>query len=264
MGPEEVFGIVLLVAIFGGVIYLIILAARRAAERERARKAALAAWAAAAGFEVHDELTGEVEGRFKGLVDLGRGHDRAASDVLVRRAGPAAYFFRYFYKTWETRVVTYTDSNGSLQTRTETYEESHHQRYLIIELSAAFPDLVIRPESWFEKLAALVGLDDIDFESEEFSRRYYVKSKQREFAYAVIHPQMMEYLLTNVGSLELIGGRLLLSANWNDHTAAGCWRTLGFAAGFVDRIPAFVWHDYAKSEPLALGAVPEPVNPSSA
>jgi len=264
MDPGAILGIAALVAVGGGVIYLIILAARRAAERERARKAALAAWAGAAGFELYEELTAEVEKRFKGLVDIGRGHDRAATDVLVRRAAPATYFYRYFYKTWETRVVTYTDSNGHIQTRTETYEESHHQRYLMIELSAAFPDLVIRPESWFEKLAALVGFDDIDFESEEFSRRYYVKSKQREFAYAVIHPQMMEYLLAHVGSLELVGGRMLLSANWNDHTAAGCRQTLSFAAGFVERIPEFVWRDYAKSAPLVLGAVPEPAKDASA
>ncbi len=263
MDPRVILGIVAMVALGGGVIYLIILAARRAAERERARKAALVAWAEAAGFEVHDDLTAEVESRFKGLVDIGRGHDRAATDVLVRRAGLVVHFFRYFYKTWETRVVTYTDSNGSLQTRTETYEESHHQRYLIIDLSAAFPDLVVRPESWIEKLAALVGFDDIDFESEEFSRKYYVKCKQREFAYAVIHPQMMEYLLANVGSLDLVGGRMLLSAPWNDHTAEDCWRTLNFATGFVDRIPVFVWNDYAKSEPLVLAAAPAPARPPS-
>lgn len=258
MTMGAVAGIGAAIAFAVGLIYLLILAARRAAERERARKSALAAWARAAGYELHEELTAEVESRFKGLVDVGRGHDRTASDVLVRREKPGTYFFRYFYKTWETRTVTSTDSNGQTQIRTETYEESHHQRYLIVELSPGFPDIVIRPESWFEKLAALVGFDDIDFESEEFSRKYYVKSAQREFAYAVIHPQMMEYLLAHVANVQLSGGRLLLSALWNDHTAAGCWETSGFAAGFIERIPAFVWHDYAKSESMALPAPPQP------
>lgn len=257
-------GIGTAIAVAAWLIYLLIQAARRAAELERARKAALAAWAGAAGFELHEDLTGEIESRFKGLVDIGRGHDRTASDVLVRRCQPATYFFRYFYKTWETRTVTSTDSNGQIQVRTETYEESHHQRYLIVELSPGFPDLVIRPESWFEKLAALVGFDDIDFESEEFSRKYYVKSGQREFAYAVIHPQMMEYLLGHVGNLQLTGGRLLVSAAWKDHTAAGCRETLEFLRGFIERIPAFVWHDYAKGDPQVLPTLPPAADPAEA
>ncbi len=54
---------------------------------------------------------------------------------------------------------------------------------------------MIRPEHLFHKLSAAFGWDDIDFESAEFSRRYYVKSPDKRWAYDVIHARVMEMLL---------------------------------------------------------------------
>jgi len=59
----------------------------------------------------------------------------------------------------------------------------------------AVPDLAIRYEHLGDKILGAIGFDDIDFESEEFSRRFFVKSPDKRFAYAVVHPQMMEFLL---------------------------------------------------------------------
>lgn len=84
-----------------------------------------------------------------------------------------------------------TTSNGKTTTTA-----THRFSYLIIHLPfAGLPDLLIRREGIFDKLAGVFGFDDIDFESEEFSRRFFVKSPDKRFAYAVIHPQMMEFLL---------------------------------------------------------------------
>lgn len=57
------------------------------------------------------------------------------------------------------------------------------------------PDLTVRREHLGDKLLGAIGFDDIDFESEEFSRRFLVKSPDKRFAYAVIDPRMMEFLL---------------------------------------------------------------------
>lgn len=57
------------------------------------------------------------------------------------------------------------------------------------------PGLVIRGEHLGDKVLGAVGFEDIDFESEEFSRRFYVQSKHKRFAYAVVHPRMMEFLM---------------------------------------------------------------------
>jgi hypothetical protein len=59
------------------------------------------------------------------------------------------------------------------------------------------PTLFIRREGIFDALSRAFGFDDIDFESVEFSKRFYVKSSDKRFAYDVIHPPVMEYLLAS-------------------------------------------------------------------
>lgn len=72
--------------------------------------------------------------------------------------------------------------------------------YLLIEtLQPEAPPLLIRPEHAFDKVGSALGLDDIDFESAEFSRRFHVQSPDRRFAYAVVHPRMIEFLLQTTG-----------------------------------------------------------------
>jgi hypothetical protein len=57
------------------------------------------------------------------------------------------------------------------------------------------PSLSIRAEGIFDKLAGVLGFSDINFESAEFSRRFHVKCEIERFAYDVIDPRMMEFLL---------------------------------------------------------------------
>jgi hypothetical protein len=243
--------ILLVVAAIGLFIFIGIKAAKAHAERERRRLAGLAGWAAANGFTFYPRDPWNLDGRYHGIADIGRGHDRYAMEVLARTEPVPAVIFQYHFKTWETRTVT---RNG--RTRTEQYEETHWRRYLIVELGAHFPRFFIRPEGVFDRIAGFVGFDDIDFESEEFSKRYFVKSDDRQFAYAVIHPQMMDWLLTRRFEGELRQGLLVMDVAATSHTAEGCQESWGNAVGVVNRIPPFVWQDYGKRPPVKL---PEPV-----
>jgi hypothetical protein len=67
---------------------------------------------------------------------------------------------------------------------------------LIVRANMTFDRLFIRPERFFDKVAAAVGFDDVDFESAEFSRKFFVKAENKKFAYDVIHPRTMEFLLS--------------------------------------------------------------------
>src|SRR5688572_27453048 len=219
------------------LMFVILKLAKIAAERERQRLAALADWASRNGFTFHKDDIHDLDARFTGLFEIGRGHDRYAFEVLSRADPVPAFLFQYHFKTWETRTVTTTDSRGNSTTRTETYEETHHRRYLIVELNAAFPSLLVRPEGWFDKVAGFVGFDDVDFESEEFSGRYFVKSADRQFAYAVIHPQMMEWMLRDQVALQLDRGMLMMELSGTAHDAVSCHASWARAIGFVNRIP---------------------------
>jgi hypothetical protein len=156
--------------------------------RAKQRREALAALAAEWGWRFDPALDARHDEEYHHFELFRRGHSRSAYNTLTGalelagRSWPAkAGDFRY-------RV---TSSNGKTTT-THTYEFS----YLILHLPfGAVPDLLIRREGLFDKLAGAFGYDDIDFESEEFSRRYCVKSPDKRFAYAVLHPRMLEFLL---------------------------------------------------------------------
>lgn len=55
--------------------------------------------------------------------------------------------------------------------------------------------MTIRPEAMFDKMAASFGWDDINFESAEFSRKFHVKAADRRWAYDVLSPRTIAYLL---------------------------------------------------------------------
>jgi hypothetical protein len=242
--------IVAIVVAAVGVVALIVYAARKAAERERARLDGLAQWAHQNGFTFDATDRFDLDSRFRGVGDIGRGHARYAFEVLWRGEPVALWVFRYHFRTWETRTVTRNN-----RTYTETYEETHWRAYLIVELEAAFPALSLRPENWFDKVAGFVGFDDIDFESEQFSSRYHVKSADKQFAYAVIHPQMMEWLLPRKLAMQLDAGRFIMNVSSMRFDVGGVHSAIEQASGFINRIPTFVWQDYGKRGSIVL---PEP------
>ena len=87
----------------------------------------------------------------------------------------------------------------------ETYSQSkngrqtHHHwfSFFILTLPAVFPELTIRRENFFTRVAEVFGYQDIEFESAEFSRAFNVRSPDKKFAYDVCNAPMMEYLLAN-------------------------------------------------------------------
>src|SRR5688500_2564123 len=98
--------IVLLILVAAGVIFLIVKAAQAYAERERQRKAGLAYWAAANGFIFTERDPWNFDARYRGVDNIGTGHDRYAFELVTRQDPVPCSIFRYHYKTWETRTVT--------------------------------------------------------------------------------------------------------------------------------------------------------------
>jgi len=135
-------------------------------------------------------------------------------------------------------------------------------------LPASCPSFSIRPEGKLDKLAAAVGLEDIDFESDEFSRKFFVKSKDKKFAYAVVNARVMELVLANPAWLPpppsglecvLRVFRKSVPLPWRFEIAENAavlhsgerWSVAQFKDAiellctFLDLIPAYVWKDLA-------------------
>jgi hypothetical protein len=75
--------------------------------------------------------------------------------------------------------------------------EEHYISLVIVKSPILLKPLLIRPENFSDKIAAFAGFDDIDLESAEFSNKFYVKSQDKKWAYDIIHPQMMEFLMAS-------------------------------------------------------------------
>lgn len=204
----------------------------------QARREALAALARELGWgfdpsndTTHDDLYAQFE-------VFRRGHSRAAyntlrGDLVIDGRPYAAQMGDFTYKV--------TTSNGK-SSSTTTYRFS----YLILRLPFPLvPQLLIRPEGVFDKLMGAVGFDDIDFESAEFSRRFFVKSTDKRFAYDVVHPRMMEFLM-GLGSPPAVdierGACCLTDGRRRWDVEQFRWHT-GFAAQFFDR-----WPDHLTAE----------------
>ena len=109
------------------------------------------------------------------------------------------------------------------------------------------PTLLVRPEGLFDKLKGAIGFDDIDFESEEFSRKFYVQSSDKRFAYDVLHPRMMEFLLKEQpDALDLEGGALCVSDGSRLWEPDDFRARLDFVRRFCELWPRHLLVDLAK------------------
>lgn len=139
---------------------------------------------------------------------------------------------------WKTqRTEHHTDSEGRSQTRTVT--EHHHEVVAAVTLPVDLPLLTL-DAGW--------GGERVRFESEAFNDRFAVRTASPRFAYDVIHPRTMEFLLAVRPPGFRIEGRVmrfLVSAHDTE--------TLGFCADFAhelcSRVPTFVWRNLGLEPP---------------
>ena len=135
-----------------------------------------------------------------------------------------------------------TSSNGK-STSTTTYRFS----YVILHMPfVGVPDLLIRKEGFLDKIASVIGFDDIDFESSEFSRKFLVKSPDKKFAYDIVHPQMMEFLMQGPAPMvDIERDRVCFMDGKRVWSVAEFRRHLHWAKAFFELWPEHVTADLA-------------------
>jgi hypothetical protein len=219
--------------LFAAVVIGVLVAAHLAARRRRRELAELAASLGLA-FEVGpDEADGAPFARFE-VFRRGRrrlayntisGSYQAGGGELMLHAGD----FRYT-----------TGSGKSKRT--------HRFSYLVASLPWPTPELLIRPEGIFDKLAAAFGFDDIDFESSEFSHAFYVKGSDKRFAYALLDARMMEFLLRErPKAIDIESGEICFTDGARKWPAAGFRAQLDFLRRFLDQWPRHLVKELASS-----------------
>lgn len=214
--------------IIGGVVLVAVLVGWHLAEQ---RRKALAACAAAMGFSYDAYPLENYHERYAGFSPFGNGHSRKTTNLIYGTRGPLEWsMFDYKYVT------------GSGKNRT-----THQVGVIAAAAAMSFPRLRMRGESFLDRIVGAVGFDDIDFESDEFSRAYYVKCDDRKRAYDLIHPQMMQYLLAVPRYDWQFAGRTILIHKSGHYRPDQFQPIMEAIEGFLARIPEFVREDLGRT-----------------
>lgn len=226
--PLVVIVLVLLVAIGGYLAW----------KREQERRAALEALASSLGLRFEPEDDDAHDDEYAQFEIFRRGHSRTAKHTMRGR-------IELFGRPCEICAgdFRYKITSGSGKSRsTRTYIFS----YLIVHPPWPAPTLLVRPEGFFDKVKGALGFDDIDFESEDFNRRFWVQSSDKRFAYDVLHPRMMEFLLAQLGSaIDLEGGAMCVSDGQRRWEPDEFRREIDFVRRFCDLWPRHLLADLA-------------------
>lgn len=128
------------------------------------------------------------------------------------------------------------------QFTTNPAKTGHDDRFRVcsVQMPVHAPHLMIRPEKASDKVIDRLGDKDIDFESAQFSRRHWVTSHDRRFAYDVLDAQMQQWLLAEPPRMwQWIDDRLVLVERGRMDPALAM-RLLEAAVGFRAMVPRHV------------------------
>jgi hypothetical protein len=219
----------ILIIVFFLAIFLI--GAYYSHQRAQQRQQELAAFAAQIGWRFDPEKDRSHDDQYPQFGIFNQGHSRYAYNTFLGAIEVGGRPFPVKMGDYHYQETS-TDHEGKSTTRTYTFS------YLVARLPyRGLPDLFIRREGIFDAVKRAFGFDDIDFESAEFSKRFYVKCTDKRFAYDVIHPAMMEYMLAVEPPTIEIAGDCCCLANRHDWSSADFRKMLETAQRFFELWP---------------------------
>lgn len=221
-------GTVLLV-IVGLIVVGLVLYLQHQAHKKKV--AAFTAFSARHGWR-YVERDRSLRNRFLGT-PFGEGHGRDAKHILRGEyRGRQVLVFEYSYRE--------THGSGDNR-RTETY----HHTIASVHLPKPQPMLELGREGLGRKLLGFVGIRDLQLESERFNETFHIRTDNEKFAYDVLHPRMMEWMLADqrvlANGFRFERGDLLV---WDREKIAlqKVDGMLDYLCDILDQVPGFVWH----------------------
>jgi hypothetical protein len=132
----------------------------------------------------------------------------------------------------------YTESQDNAGNVVRSYK---HFSCVMAQVDGAWPEVSITREGILEKTLDLVGFGDIELESDEFNRRFALRSPDRRFAVTFVDARMIDFLLsTNAQFAFFVKGRWVLIVS--DPVSPELVPALmGVGDAFVEHIPRVVY-----------------------
>ena len=192
----------------------------------------------------------ERQRQFRALA-LGHGLDFSIEDPFDTLGEPFALLQRgdgrgvenVLWGEWqglELRAFDYWYYDESTDSKGHTSKSYSRFDCVLASIDARCPSLQISEENVLTRLADALTFRDIEFESEEFNRRFTVKGSDERFATAFCDARMMEWLLRHADGyvFEVVGDRLLCACR--RVAPAEMVHLFGTATAFREQIPAVV------------------------
>ncbi|HEX6580185.1 MAG TPA: hypothetical protein VF195_04870 [Actinomycetota bacterium] len=150
------------------------------------------------------------------------------------------------WKGLEIRAFDYWYYEESTDSKGHTSRSYSRYDCVITRIDASCPALQISEENVFTRLADALTFRDIEFESEEFNRRFTVRGADERFATALCDAPMMDWLLRHGDgyAFEVVGDRVLCSCR--RVPPAGMIHLFGTVKTFQEQIPGVVSSLYPK------------------
>lgn len=194
---------------------------------EHQRTAELRALAGEMGLSFDRGRDSSADERFARFAMFKRGHSRSARNIMRGEVELAGHHVNI-----ELGDFRYTVGSGK-------DKKVRKFSYLVaVNPIGDCPETIVRREGLFDRVKGLLGFDDIDFESDEFSRKFHVSSDDKRFAYDLISQEMMEFMLQDPPSAMELEGELVCMADgsrrWNAQDFRASIRWLG---GMLEKWP---------------------------
>jgi len=163
---------------------------------------------------------------------FGQGDDRKACNVLsgAFRERPMVAF-DYSYETHST------DSQGHRSTTTHSYA------ICALALPAPLPTFELVPEGFLGRVGTMLGMQDIELESEDFNRRFRVRCDEPKLAYDLLPARTMQALLTRPALHVRLRGNDALCWEDGSHSPSELLARLDTLSTLLDGVPSYVWSD---------------------
>lgn len=194
-----------------------------------ARRKEMEQWASGRGLAFDPDRRDGFDDRFEEFSCLQQGSSRYADNVISGNWGDRAILaFDYHYTT------------GSGKNR-----HSHSFSAVILESEIELKDLMIRQETFGDKIGAFFGFDDIDFESAQFSKEFCVRASDRKWAYDVIHARTMELLLASPRFSIQMAPRRVMAWRTSRLEPEELGQAAELVAGILDGMPEYLLQQQA-------------------
>jgi len=148
-------------------------------KQEQKRREALRLWCRKHGWKLSSHSVQGWHEDYTGIRTFDRGHSKSGDNIITGH-----------FRGRPVTLLDYQYTTGTGKNRT-----THHRGITIMGCDFPTIPLQIRREHAFDKVGSFLGAGDIEFESAEFNRVFFVKSADRKWAFDVLHTRAMEYLL---------------------------------------------------------------------